>query len=397
MSTYNLRRFSNPAGLKAIKPRHLWALLAPHGPYFAGKGFLLPLSASSDEPDYELLVDILMNPDASTPAALLDALYFVHEMATPEAMDVLLQEAEDKGIPLDDDPDPTPADVAVQVYLQNRDLLERKHAEQYLVKPRSFEYFQTDSQPIPEFRQPTAETLTALEKDLDDWFEKKKRGRGSRVFMYPKDDGVWFLVRHGDPLRREGSLDGGLTSSVFYRPERYDVLVYEPALGEMRMNACGKGEKDLFRREFGSHIFGDEAFFPGTAKYTMEPLRTNGEASVVCTDVDGMEWAKLREIQFFWGGAEKEIETRKANDVFAAYASRERQMPRRARIIKASFQVKFTDSKTPRTVTIRPSNVAQYARDSDATVVEDWLTKRGFIIGDQESENAQLEESLAGV
>ena len=163
------------------------------------------------------------------------------------------------------------------------------------------------------------------------------------------------------------------------------------------MNACGKGEKDLFRREFGRHLFGDEGFFPGTGKYTLGPLQTNGEASIVCTDVDGMEWVKLREIQFFWGGAEKEIEIRKANDIFAAYSGRERQMPSRARIIRASLQVKFTDSKTPRTVTIRPSNVAQYTRDSDASVVEDWLRKRGFTVGEQESENAQLEESLAGV
>ena len=178
MSTYNLRRFSSTAGLKAIKPKHLWALLTPHSPYFADRGFILPPAESSGEPDYELLVDILMSPDASTPAGLLDALYLVHEMATPESMDVLLQEAEDKGISLDGDPDPTAADVAVQLYLQNKNFLERKHAEQYLSKPRSFEYFQTEKQPLPEFRQPSLETLTGLERDLDDWLEKKKRGRG---------------------------------------------------------------------------------------------------------------------------------------------------------------------------------------------------------------------------
>ena len=307
-------------------------------------------------------------------------------MATPEAMDVLLQEAENNGITLNGNPDPTAADVAVQVYLQDKDLLERKHAEQYLLKPRSFEYFQTDTHPIPKFKQPTAKALVALEKDLDDWFEKKKRGRGSKVFVYPKKDSVWFLVRHGDPLRREGSLDGGQASSVFYRPEKYDVLVYEPTIGEIRMHACGKGEKDLFRQQFGRHVFSKEDFFPETGKYTLEPLRTDGDASVVCTDVDGMEWVRLKEIQFFWGGAEKETEIRKANDVFAAYAGRGRTMPQKARIIRASFQVKFTDSKTARTVTIRPSNIAQYTRDSDASVVEDWLTKRGFILAEQEDD-----------
>ena len=387
MATYNLRRFAHADGLKAIAREHLLALLKPHKSYFDGRGLTLPPPSASDGIDYDQLVNVLMNPDTDTPKGLLDALYFVHEMATPEAMDVLLQEAENNGISLDGNPDPTAADVAVQVYLQDKDLLERKHAEQYLFKPRSFEYFQTDTHPIPKFKPPTAKALSSLEKDLDDWFEKKKRGRGSKVFVYPKKDAVWFLVRHGDPLRREGSLDGGQTSSVFYRPEKYDVLVYEPTIGEIRMHACGKGEKDLFRRQFGRHVFNNEDFFPETGKYTLEPLRNGGDTSIVCTDVDGMEWVRLKEIQFFWGGSEKEIEIRKANDVFAAYAGRSRAMPQKARIIRASFQVKFTDSKTARTVTIRPSNIAQYTRDSDAAVVEDWLTKRGFILAEQEDDD----------
>ncbi len=387
MPTYNLRRFAHAEGLKAIAPEYLVALLSPHRSFFDGRDLTLPPHSAPDSLDYEKLVEVLMNPDSDTPKGLLDALYYVHEMATPEAMDLLLQEVENNGISLDGNPDPTPADVAVQVYLQNKDLLERKHAEQYLLKPRSFEYFQTDTHPIPSFEPPTTETLAALQEDLDDWFEKKKRGRDSRVFVYPKKDSVWFLVRHGDPLRREGSLDGGRTSSVFYRPEKYDVLVYEPTIGEIRMHTCGKGERELFRRQFGLHIFKNENFFPETGKYTLEPLRADGEASLVCKDVPEMEWVRLKEIQFFWGGSEKEIEIRKANDIFAAYAGSGRAMPQKARIIRASFQVKFVDSKTARTVTIRPSNIAQYTRDSDAAVVEDWLTKRKFILAEQEDDD----------
>ena len=381
MATYSLRRFAHPDGLKAITPEHLLALLKPHESYFESRGLML-WSPSTDGFDYERLVEVLMNPDSDTPTGLIDALFFVHEMATPECMDVLLQEAETNGILLDGNPDPTAADVAVQIYIQNKDILERKHAEQYLNKPRSFEYFQTEVRPIPDFKQPSTEQLAALEKDLDDWFEKKKRGRGSRVFIYPKPETIWFLVRHGDPFKREGSLEGDQSSSVFYRPEKYDVLVYEPTIGEIRMNACGKGEKDTLCREFGRHLFNNENYFPGKGKYTLEPLQTDGEASIVCTDVEGIEWVRLKELQFFWGGVEKEIEVRKANDVFAAYAGRNRSIPQKVHILRASFLVKFTDSKTARTVVIRPSNIAQYTRDSDADIIESWLTKRGFIISE---------------
>ena len=382
MATLNLRRFAHPDGLKAITPNHLLALLKPYESYFESRGFTLWSPSVFDGLDYEQLVEVLMNPDSGTPTGLIDALFFVHEMATPEGMDALLHEVENNGITLEESPNPTAADIAVQVYLKDKNILERKHAEQYLVLPRSFEYFQTDVRPIPMLVQPSEDVLAALQNDLDNWFEKKKRGRGSRVFVYPKPDTIWFLVRHGDPFKREGSLEGDQSSSVFYRPEKYDVLVYETLIGEIRMNACGKGEKDTLCREFGRHLFNNENYFPGKGKYTLEPLQTDGEASIVCTDVEGMEWVRLKELQFFWGGAEKEIEIRKANDVFAAYAGRNHAMPQKVHIIRASFLVKFTDSKTARTVVIRPSNIAQYTRDSDAALIEIWLTKRGFIISD---------------
>jgi hypothetical protein len=132
---------------------------------------------------------------------------------------------------------------------------------------------------IPKLKLPTSKTLASFEKSLDDWYEKKKRDLGSRVFVDPQEDSVWFLVRHGDPMRREGSLVSGQPSSVFCRPEKYDVLVYEPAIGEFRMNACNRGEKDTFRKEFDRHLFKDEDFFDRTANWHHHiPARFNAAA-----------------------------------------------------------------------------------------------------------------------
>lgn len=50
------------------------------------------------------------------------------------------------------------------------------------------------------------------------------------------------------------------------------------------------------------------------------------------------------------------------------------------RLIKGVFSVKFVGVKKPRTVTIRPSNIATYERDSDSELVEIWLRRRGFIL-----------------
>lgn len=395
MATFRLRRFSCPEILKAIEPERLLQFLQPYQACFASRSLTLPAPGKAKELDYQALVDIFMSPDATTPKDLIDALYFVEEMSTLEAMDSLLPAAAEADLTLDDEEKQTPADVAIQVWLLDRDLIERKHAEQFLCKPRSFEYYQTDQSPVPSFTPPTDATLQALQQSLDEWFLEKRRGAGSRVFAYPKEDGVWFLVRHGEPFKREESLDGAEASSVCYRPLKYDVLVYHPQIGELSVNARSKGEKELYRTQFGRFLLGSKNFFPGTAKYTLEPLREFGADSLSCFDVEGIEWIRLKEIHYFWGGGFKEIEIRKADDLFAALEARGGSVPESAHIIRAVFQVKFEDSKTPRSVTIRPSNIAQYTRDGDAAHLEDWLAKRGFILSQASEEHEPSEPPVA--
>jgi hypothetical protein len=396
MATFTLRRFSCPETLKAIAPARLLNFLKPHRRFFLTRGMTLPQSASNGELDYEELAKVFMTPDTKTPKDLIDALYFVDEMATPEGMDALLAEAKQRKLKLGAGSDHSPADIAVQIWLLDKDILERKHAEHYLAKVRSFESYQMDRFKRPAFKRPTDKQLDALASDLDDWFEEKKRGRGSRIIMCEKEDGVWFLVRHGEPFKREESIDGIKASSVYYRPLKYDVLLYSPQIGELRINARSKGEKQLYRAKFGKHLFGDEDIFPGTEKYTLDPLREMGEDSLAPGDIEGIDWIKLREVQLFFGGNPWEVVTRKSEDYFALLKSRNKSFPVGGRIIKATFQVKFSDAKTPRSVVIKPSNIAQFTRDDDSVLVEQWLEARGFIINAEAEESEQPEKVLAG-
>jgi hypothetical protein len=392
MATFQLRRFSNPEVLRAIAPRRLLEFLEPYRAFFEGRDFALPRALSPGAIDYEALVDLFMDPASGLPKDLLDALFLVDEMATPQGMDALLDTA---GLSLDEEDEDSPADIAVQVWLLDRPLLESKHAEQFLVRPRSFECYQTGRAKVPPFSLPTPDVCGDLKRDLDDWFEGKKRGRGARVFVYPREDGVWFLVRHGEPFKREESLDGTEPTSVCYRPLKYDVIVYQPALGELRINARSKGEKRLYRTRFGKHLFDDEDFFPGDSKYTLEPLLTRGEAALTCVEVPGMEWVRLREAHFLLGGPANEVEVHRADNVFEAFRSRGARPPEGTRIIRAIFQVKFADSKRPRSVTIRPSNIAQYTRDDDAELVEQWLRRRGFIFAGAHAGKGEGHATLA--
>jgi hypothetical protein len=150
MATFRLRRFSCPETLRAIAPDRLAAFLRPFRDFLRGRGAPLPDPGGSSGPDYDRLVAAFMSPDRDTPKELLDALFFVDEMATREGMDTLLDAARELGLGLDARADDSPADVAVAVWLKNPHFLERKHAEHLLDRPRAFEYFQTDEpRPAP--------------------------------------------------------------------------------------------------------------------------------------------------------------------------------------------------------------------------------------------------------
>jgi len=389
LSTFSIRRFSTPDTLQSIDPEHLLTFLNPYRAFFAARGVELPASADVNAFDYDSLVAVLLNPGPDTPAPLIDALYYVNEMATAEGMDALLAAADAAGLTITQDPEQTPADVAVQVWNLDPELVQEKHAEQFLSSQRTFEHFQSTRPVPPRSAAPSAQSLRAMEHDLDAWFDQHRRGRGARVFPVVRQGGPWVLVRPGAPYRREGSLRDGEPSIVHYRPLKFDIVGYDPQVDELRINTTTKGEKTLYRETFGEHLFNDRDRFPETStKYALAPLRSHGREALVCVDISGMEWVKLKEVHFLWGGAHGEIEIRKAADVFAAYEARGSKMPERPRILRASFEVKFDGARRPRTVTIKAPNVAKYTRDSDSLVVERWLEARGFIVGRESASDA---------
>jgi hypothetical protein len=395
MATFTLRHFSSAESLQAVQAKYLMDLLDKHAAYFATRGVDFG-SFNGHGPDYEAIAAVLMTPDEQTPSELIDDLYYVDEMATADAMDGLLEAAAAAGVKLDVGDEPTPADVAVQVRLRAPALLEQKHAEHFLLqRRRTFEYFQSPDGVDTKYRAPGAKKQRVFEDTLGVRLEAMKRGRTCKLFVFPRPDGVWFLVRRGDPFKREGSIEKTGMTSVYYRPEKYDVLKYDPGFGELSVNAEGnKKLVALYRELFGELLFGDPKRFPNTAKYTLAPLQDDGADALICSDVEGIDTITLKEVQILWGGPQGEIEIRRAKDLFEALKGRKKELPK-GRLVKASFLVKFTDAKTPRTVTIRPQNIASYTRDSDASIVETWLTARGFVKSAPEAQDADVAPAVA--
>jgi hypothetical protein len=177
---------------------------------------------------------------------------------------------------------------------------------------------------------------------------------------------------------RQPSLNSGQPGVELFRPAIYDVVDFNSAINELAIHAGTVGERKLYREVFGKHLFGDKGTFGESDKYTLDPIRTQGEACLACDDIPGMEEVVLTELHLLWGGAQGEIEIRRAHNIFLALAARDQSIPSRPKIVKAKFAVRFTGSLLPRKVTVSVPNRTNCRRHEDREIVEEWLQARGF-------------------
>ena len=380
MTKFDLRKFTDPDWLRTITPERLAAFLDPWRPYLISRGFQLPPPGSGSV-DCEALASVLMAPDATTPPAMVDALYFVHETCSPEDMDELHDKILQKRLSIPDKPDASPADYAIEVWLFDKDIILEHHAEALARRQQSFDYYSGLHGARRKFPNVTDKVKAKIEAALDSWFAQHRRGRGSRLFVFRHSPTVWLLIRHGEPMRREAAhQDDGSADAQFYRPQKHDVLVYDEANDEIGVSGTTKGEKALYLRVLGLILFGDEGYFLQKPKYTLEPLVQFGADSLKCDDILGLERVRLVEYRQYWGGQYKESEVRRAENIFGALAKRKTSQVMSGTPSAAAFKVKFSDSEKERRVVIRMPSSARYERNEDCEVIERWLHARGFII-----------------
>ena len=68
--------------------------------------------------------------------------------------------------------------------------------------------------------------------------------------------------------------------------------------------------------------------------------------------VEGIEWVRLSEIEYFWAGAFDHVEIHRADDVFKALMLINRDIEREGHIRKAVFKIRLEGEKKARTVNI---------------------------------------------
>jgi hypothetical protein len=394
MATFRVDRFLRPAVLRSIDPDRLVSFLNLFKDFLLSRGLLLrgkhPLSSAQ----FDQLVVILGTPNRDTPRELLDSMHLVTEMANARCMDIILTRIDVSELGLSAMSNPTPADVAMQAWISQRHIVEAIHAEESLVRTRSFESFQCMSYDVPEIRDLSSEEHYALEREFAEWFADRRCGHACKVFVVPHTDGTQLIIRRGEPMRREESLEDNDIGSVFYRPLKYDVLIFHRVTGELSIHADSSAQKAIYCRMVGKYFFGNENLFPPSTRYTLAPLSNYGPTALSCGDIEELISVKLVEIQILIGGSQREILIHKARDVFEAFEERQAAFPEEVEPLRAKLEVRFVDSKRPRSVTLCPPNVAIFTRDADSIILEKWMQQRGFIVERRSEKHGNLAKTL---
>jgi hypothetical protein len=384
MSNYNPRTFTSLGLLRSIPAALLHRFFLPHRAFLESLQFAWP--ESPENLDHRALHSTLMKPLASMPdKRLAQAMFVVDEMSDEAGVAALVDAIRETDPAFTRDRQLENVVFVMSRWLIDAELVENTNARRYARENRTFRSYRT-SLNLPAGRLDAVE-LAAFQETIATLLAPFYPPESVKLFQFPENDGsetLRFIVRHGGPLVREGIVKAdapGESDSCLFRREVFDVIVYDPQNNEVRIHAK-KRDCDLYTHACGSQFLDNADAFPDTDKYTLEPLRTAREQSLVCSDIVGLKSITLIELDVHLGGELAESVLYRADDVFASNAMNEANVIHGRTIQAACFAVTFSHSRRTRFVTVQTPNKASFKRDNDGMLVEKWLRSAGFILSE---------------
>ncbi|KAA5541488.1 hypothetical protein FYK55_18190 [Roseiconus nitratireducens] len=380
MATFNPKHFSNADVLRTIDPARLLDLLKPHEDYLNRQGLSLPSAQQAAVLDIDRLADLLETPDETAPQQLLNAIGYIDEMSTTQAMDKLLSVAIEAGMKFDHAKQHSPADVAVQVWLFDPSIVIDQHAWHTWRSPRRMDCFRPDGDTLKTRKKLTVARIKQGEKDLSDWLHTNNRSSFCNFSVRTLVDRIQVSIQRGDPFTRKPTIENDAIQNIHYRPAGKDTVVLRLADHMLECNTSIRRALPIYCRVFGTMFFGDPEYFSESKIVSLAFLEEYGEEAVSWGDVDEIEQIYFVEYQVDLGGDQNATMTYRADDILADLATRDKKLHFEGRLKDATFKVKFRGTHPLRTVKVYDGNATCYTRDANATFAEQWLKLRNFII-----------------
>jgi hypothetical protein len=373
-------RFTRPDLLRSLAPELLRELLERFPAFLIAAGLDLDALGTNENRFAACgpLLSELLNNDPTTPTALVEALFIISVLAEPEPTEELWHTLTQACIPIP--PDASLADLALTLWLRAPEKARQLYIERVHLRTRSFATHaaRTFRKTSP-MRPVNDSVLNKLRQSIEVFFLKNHRPSGCMVFAHQRGKEHWFMIRRGDGFKRIATLsaDGRGESAGFYA-EAFDVIVVDPDNEHLHIHAEGVRATRMYSALFGFVLYGRETHFEDCTRFTLDPLRNLGRASLVCTDVPGIHSVHLIELHYEAGLAVVRKNSTKAPDVFAALDADHIELNTELRLLRAVLLFHFKNDPKPRRVTIKPHNQTSYEHDEDSRVVSEWLTLREF-------------------
>lgn len=372
-----LQTFSDAAELRKIGAKSLSALLKVDEAFFTRHGVELvedDVAFAFDE-----LADVLQRERTSVPPRLINALYLISEMADKTGLDLLVDIARREGLleGMNEEECAAP-DLAVRLYLHNPTLLENHRDRRVALRKRSYVFFSAHAP-----YGGTDVSISQAERNYfqaacDDMFREHLHGSGARLKGFPDGQIVRFIVRHGEPLKREGVLEGSESASIIYRPEMFDAFHFDMSKGILGMPAASKWLTELYRAQFGIILYNDRNAFKPLPVFTLLPLVERGAVALACPMLRSVAEIRLEGLEWERPGGNGICAYRKTHDVFAAMESDGHAFPEEG-VLKARFILQLAETHEERFFEIQGAHKVHFQRDIDLELLWPWLEAQGFL------------------
>lgn len=371
MPTIRQPRLVRPDVLSRLKRSSIVALLSPYSDYFSARG--APLTEiNNSETSLDAVVSVIASPVETTPPELVERLELLDLISDPQSA-INFEDGYGDLVAKFRENDDTAADLAVKILIHAPEIAWREFDRQALQAKRSHVSFRV-RQGLT-FLAPTDRRIDDFRALVIPWFEANARSGICHVHVREEANGVAFVIRHGDMLKRIGIYDeDGKAGSRILRPERLDVAHYRYLTGEWQISGIGVKLQELYREAFGAVFHGSTNALVHSDRYSLEPLR-DGPAILACDPASRIQFAELKSIKMeLPGGQFVSI----GNDhVFDGIHALNPQLLRTATLLEARIDLKIATRRRRAQVNICPFRDKVSGTHVDAAI-DPWLTQRGF-------------------
>ncbi len=371
MNTLRPPRLLKADVLRGMKPATLAALLKPHSSYIASRGVDLGAIGGSGF-DFPALAAVLACPNELTPPVLVEQLELLDLISGQQSVLNFETEYHEIVCRLREDDDCAP-DLAVKILLEAPDVAMREFNRQAMQAQRALvsfrvryghPYLGASRQRIEEFRSLVVP-----------WFRDNARSGVCVVAHLPEPDGDAFVIRHGDVLKRIGTLgEDGRSESHVLRPESLDIARFNRANGEWQVSGVGAKVQDLYRKAFGVAFHASAEALAFSRRYSLEPLR-EGPDALLCDPDAVVQFVELRSLRLGLPGGQRM--TIEKPPLFEALESHSPGLLAVADLLEATLAFKLFNRRTRPQVRICPSRDTIAGSNAHPAIAE-WLLQHGF-------------------